>query len=283
MNEHIFNDRAIKPHWSKNWGDQIALMLLKALSDKVVNRNFSNSIKEENIFGLLKPSQENGRKNGKLISVGSVMNYTQPNDFVWGTGCISQKSVGKKPKHVSAVRGPLTRHEITSLGWACPEIYGDPVLLMPMVHSIKPKHKYKWGIIPHYVEFESETGLKTLKNLERLGFKIIDICSGNMEFLNELEECDRILSTSLHGLIISDAYGIPNARVSITGNLVGNHFKFVDYFMSVHRPIQWTQVLTDKTTMADIDKLQLNDKIYFDANKLLNAAPWYLDNFRTIL
>lgn len=279
----IFNNREVKPNWRTNWGDNIALTLIKALSDNICQRNFLKKIESEHIFGLLKPEQQSGLKNGKLVSIGSVMNYTMPNDFVWGTGCIKQGSIGKKPKKVTAVRGPLTRNELILAGWECPEIYGDPALLMPMLYSLKSKPKYKWGVIPHYVEFEDEYGLKTLKNLEKLGFKIIDVCNGTIEFLEELAECENILSSSLHGLIISDAYGIPNARISIRNALVGGHFKFVDYCTSINRPIDWATQITPDTTMNDIHKIKLNDKITFNSDNLFYAAPWNLDIFKQIL
>ena len=81
----IFNNREVKPNWRTNWGDNIALTLIKALSDNICQRNFLKKIESEHIFGLLKPEQQSGLKNGKLVSIGSVMNYTMPNDFVWGT------------------------------------------------------------------------------------------------------------------------------------------------------------------------------------------------------
>ena len=283
MEGYEFNGRIIKPHWSRNWGDQIALSLIKALSDNVVQTKFDTTITEDNIFGLLGAGQEFGKKDGKLLSIGSVMNYTQPNDFVWGTGCIDQKQVGFKPKKITAVRGPLTRHEITSIGWECPEIYGDPVLLLPKVLGLEKAKKYKYGIIPHYVEFLHEDGLKILKHLENLGYKIIDICSGNINFVDEVSECERILSSSLHGLIIADAYNIPNARIIITDKLAGSHFKFVDYCMSVHRRIEWGINISEKTTNSDINKIPLNDKIYFNEDRLLEAAPWHLADFKNIL
>ena len=271
--ELIFNNREIKPNVCDNWGDSIALDLIKGLC----SNNFSTAINDDHIFNLC-----GHNKNGKLISVGSVMNYTMSNDFVWGTGCIKQGSIGEKPKEITAVRGALTRHELILAGYDCPQVYGDPVLLLPLIYPLRTDFKYKWGIIPHYIEFVNEFGLSTLKNLEKLGFKIIDICTPGTEFLQQIAECENILSSSLHGLIVSDAYGIPNGRVSITNKLIGSHFKFVDYFTSVDRSIDWSVQLSPTTTMNHIDKIILNDKIRFDSDNLLSSAPWHLKTFNQI-
>jgi hypothetical protein len=40
------------------------------------------------------------------------MLFTQPDDIVWGTGCIDYGQIGKIPKKIYAVRGPLTRNEL---------------------------------------------------------------------------------------------------------------------------------------------------------------------------
>jgi hypothetical protein len=53
--------------------------------------------------------------------------------------------------------------------------------------------------------------------------------------LHDLSACDLIVSSSLHGLIIADAYGIPNAWLNAKNVHRGNSWKFYDYFASVGR------------------------------------------------
>ena len=95
------------------------------------------------------------------------MLFTKPNSIIWGTGCIDKGMIGEKPSKVYAVRGPLTREELLKKGIECPEVYGDPALLYPMIYNPKVEKKYKWGIIPHYIEFESARDRKVIKNLEK--------------------------------------------------------------------------------------------------------------------
>ena len=51
-------------------------------------------------------------------------------------------------------------------------------------------------------------------------------------------KCKFIISSGLHGLIVSDAYNIPNSRIRMSDKLVGGDFKFIDYELSVNKKIQ---------------------------------------------
>jgi pyruvyltransferase len=256
-----FNGRDITPDNTQNWGDLIPYRIIEEL--------FDTDIKKDEIFNV-----ENPNKDYKVYTTGSVMLFTKRNSVVWGTGCIDEGMIGEKPNKVYAVRGPLTRNELIKKGIDCPEVYGDPALLYPMIYNPKIDKKYKWGIIPHYIEFESSRDREVIKNLENQGIKVIDICSGEKEFIDELLEVENVISSSLHGLIMADAYGIPNARVNISNKLIGGHFKFKDYYLSVEREIDLGLQLTNKTKLSDLEKLYLNDSIDFDKNKLINNSPW---------
>ena len=259
----IFNGRKITPNNVNNWGDLVPY--------KIIDSLFEHDISEEDVFNVRQPN-----KKYSVYSTGSVMHFTNKDSIVWGTGCIKENAVGEKPKKVYAVRGPLTRQELLKKGIDCPEIYGDPALLYPMIYNPIIEKKYKWGIIPHYIEFESDKDIEVIKNLERQGFKIIDISSGEKEFINDMLEVENIISSSLHGMIVADAYGIPNARVNISNKLIGGDFKFKDYCLSVDREIDLGYQLTSTTTKEEIENLYLNTKITFDQELLLNSNPWKL-------
>ena len=258
-----FNGRKITPNNTKNWGDLVPF--------KIIDELFEHNIKEDDVFNVKQPG-----KKYSVYSTGSVMHFTNKDSVVWGTGCIKENSVGERPKKVYSVRGPLTREQLLKKGIECPEIYGDPALLYPLIYNPKIEKKYKWGIIPHYIEFESIKDLKVLKNLEKQGFKIVDICSGEKEFINDLLEVENVISSSLHGLIVADAYGIPNARVNISNKLIGGDFKFKDYCLSVGREIDLGYQLTDETELKDIEDLHFNREINFNQELLLNCSPWEL-------
>jgi hypothetical protein len=67
---------------------------------------------------------------------------------------------------------------------------------------------------------------------------LIDTLQPVESYVNQLTSCEAILSSSLHGLIIAGAYGIPAARISFGEDIGGDGTKFVDYFESVQMPSQ---------------------------------------------
>ena len=257
-----YNDRDIRPDSTMNWGDIIPKTIINFFSK-------SNKLTNEDIFSVKYP-----QKPYKIYSTGSVMLYTKPDSIVWGTGCIAPGRIGQTPKKIYAVRGPLTKKELDKRGISCPEIYGDPALLFPQIYNPKIEKKYKLGIIPHYIDYFSNIDKQIIKNLEGQGVKIIDVCSGEQKFIDELLEVETVVSSSLHGLIAADAYGIPNAKVNISNKLIGGNFKFNDYYLSVGRPEDNGLQLTEKTKISEIESLFFNEVINWNGDKLLNNAPW---------
>lgn len=74
------------------------------------------------------------------------------------------------------------------------------------------------------------------------GVKIIDInrpYNDLNSFVDEILQCDYILSSSLHGLIIADAYKVPCVRLKIDKNPIAaseakDDFKFEDYLSGLN-------------------------------------------------
>ena len=257
------NNYNINP--TKNWGDILSQFLLEHYSDKELNK--------DDIF-YFDDASHMLDKNGKIVGIGSSMKYVRPDDYVWGTGCIDEYHVGDKPKKVYSVRGPLTRDVLLERGWDVPEIYGDPALLFPQIYNPNVDKKYKIGLIPHCVDFFSLDGLKAINHMEDMGVKIINVTAGIYEFIDQLKECELIISSSLHGLIAADAYGIPNYRVKISKLVQGGDFKYLDHYASVkrvhHEPLQ----LTDTTTLEDVYSLKFETGDISLVDELLKDTPW---------
>lgn len=249
----------------KNWGDIVTKFILEHFSNKKLN--------DEDVFHF----DKDGKipfKNGKIIGVGSSLAFTQPEDYVWGSGLISNIGYGHIPKKVYSVRGPKTRDLLLKEGWDVPEKYGDPAILFPKIYNPKIEKKYKYGLIPHYVDYKNNFSLKCINNLEDLGVKIINVTSGLYEFVDEVLECEKILSSSLHGLIISDAYGIPNYRVEILNLILGRDFKYLDYYASVNREYYPKFELKTNTTIDEIEELKFEVGDTSISDKLLENPPW---------
>jgi len=62
------------------------------------------------------------------------------------------------------------------------------------------------------------------------GVRIIDVAWTPQEVAREIAACDAVISSSLHGLIFSDALGVPNAHIRLSDRLTGGMYKFHDYY-----------------------------------------------------
>ena len=73
--------------------------------------------------------------------------------------------------------------------------------------------------------------------------------------------CDRIFSSSLHGLIVAQAYGIPAQWIKITGQKIHDDedFKFYDYFLGANQEIQKPVTLDCNDALATIKFLNKVD------------------------
>ena len=248
-----------------NWGDVLSQFLLEHFSGKKLNK--------DDVF-YFDDAAYMLDKNGKIVGIGSSMKYVRPDDYVWGTGCIDEHHVGDKPKKVYSVRGPLTRDVLLKRGWDVPEVYGDPALLFPQIYNPTIEKKYKIGLIPHCVDFHSLDGLKSINHMEDMGVKIINVTSGVYEFIDQLKECEMIISSSLHGLIAADAYGIPNYRVKVSNLVHGGDFKYLDHYASVKREHYEPLQLTETTTLDEVNSLKFETGDISITDKLLENTPW---------
>ena len=61
---------------------------------------------------------------------------------------------------------------------------------------------------------------------------MIDVQDTPQNVVEKIAKCKTIISSSLHGLIIADSLGIPNVHVVVTDKLLGDGFKFDDYYSS---------------------------------------------------
>lgn len=167
-----------------------------------------------------------------IMAIGSMLEHSRPNYHIWGTGFL--RETGKCAGGTFfAVRGKYTAQKLVEQGFPRCDVYGDPAVLLPLVYSAKEKniksHKNTLGIIPHYLDFNEISN-------QYHDQKVLNLFTYDVEsVIEKILECDYILSTSLHGVIVSHAYGIP--ALWIRGRGTGmNDIKFRDYFSSVDIP-----------------------------------------------
>jgi hypothetical protein len=166
-----------------------------------------------------------------LIGVGSIISHAENKTIVWGSGAMRQSIPVKRDAIYLSVRGPVTRDILKRNNIECPEVYGDPALIMPKIYSpINVDKIYEYGIFAHYVDTKQIEGW--YNNVPTI--KIINPLNANpLRVIDEVLKCNKIISSSLHGVIIAHAYDIPAVWVKHSDKLNGDGTKFRDYFESV--------------------------------------------------
>lgn len=254
-----------------NWGDDMNFHLTTMLSHKTVI-----PITDSQLLKILPVKS--------YLVIGSTISfYSLDGVTVWGAGIINQneiKNIRGRPEKICAVRGPLTRQVLIELGYDCPPIYGDPILLLPRFYqprNIQKKHKI--GIIPHYIDKKTKV-IKGLKHNET-SVIVIDIQDYGSweELVDDICSCEAILSSSLHGLICSEAYGIPSVWISLSEYVDGWDFKFNDFFLSIgkdfNKPIK---ILDEQDIFGEDIRTAITswEKGIIDLDLLLKSCPFYI-------
>lgn len=250
---------------NRNFGDDINKILINKLSNrKVVPYKFS-------IIGKL-------FDRNKYMCIGSVVTmFDLHNTIVWGTGVLSSKfTVTGLPKKVISVRGPLSRQFLLEKGIDCPSVYGDPALLLPLVYYPKIEKHYKIGIIPHYLDSKNSSVAQILNKCGKDAVLISVEKYGHWKnFINMILSCDLILSSSLHGIIISDAYNVPNIWCNFGFDMDDSGFKFRDYFLSVGKECSCPIKNIADQNIEDIMIMgQKWQAPYFDKEQYLKTCPF---------
>lgn len=221
-----------------------------------------------------------------LMICGSTLKWVTSGSILWGVGEIAEGmkflAPDARPLHVAAIRGPLTRKRLRDAGISCPEVYCDPALVWPVFYKPKPKRRYRLGLIPHYVD-QNIPSLDAFRHDPDV--KLIDITQSDVPeesriyaFIDDVCSCDVILSSSLHGLILADAYAIPCKWMLLSEGVFGRDFKFRDYFLSVGQEARARNPLTSLGNVDEIVETVLSDfstfgKIKTDLAAFLSAFP----------
>lgn len=205
--------------YGQNFGDYLSLVIV------------GEFLKRSGIFPI---PVESG--NNRLLALGSVMHFGETGDVVWGTG-VNGKVPMEKYKFdnldVRMVRGPLTREFLMQRGTSVPDdVYGDPALLLP---KLFPKFKWKpisgrVSVLPNFNEFEQ------VSKLVPDNFHLISPIGYWKGIVKDILHSELVLTSSLHGLIISEVFGIPVRFVAPFGG--ETLFKYEDYLLGTGRSLE---------------------------------------------
>ena len=175
-------------------------------------------------YGVLPVHRTAGR--ARLAGVGSILEFL-PSDFdgaVWGSGLMYGRAHPLPQAHVLAVRGHLTSELI---GAPDDVALGDPGILVAR-RSSRPRVRWDVALVPHGHHRQHGPFLALARSV---GYRVrvVNVHQPASRVVREIAAADAVVTTSLHGLVTADAYGIPATWTMLEPPLSGGPFKFHDY------------------------------------------------------
>lgn len=215
---------AINWHISNNFGDALSIYLAKKLSGlDTLNTDENPDIQHYQVTG-------------------SILSLANKNSLVWGTGFVNKKlSFIYRPKKIFMVRGEYSLERCRQLGVRGDIVLGDPGYVISRLYKPQDTPKtYKLGVIPHWIDYNF---CKLLFH-NREDIAVIDLLNPDVEsIIDKIISCEKCISSSLHGLVVSHSFDIPCMHVtfsdhkinsgSIKFSIPGDGIKYLDYFSSV--------------------------------------------------
>lgn len=175
------------------------------------------------------------KKTKHLMAVGSLLGGRGDFDAtIWGSGIrnfssvygLSRKKLYQK-LDIRAVRGPITKDALNQCGFNCPEVYGDPAILMPLIYRPEKNEKRGTVLITHYLTPKDR--FSQIDNLTFLNIQTKDYKS----FIDVIASAEKVISSSLHGIILSETYGTP--AIFLREEIESETIKFYDWYYSTAR------------------------------------------------
>lgn len=247
------NKRVNLEYWDKriNIGDTLSPLIVEWMLEQK-NKSLSTPIKSKK----------------HLFAVGSVLGMGNCDGTVWGSGIHTERAAEAVKKQsyyrkydIRHVRGPRTRKILLEAGYEVPEIYGDPAILMPMIYSPSNINKeYEVSIIQHISN----------QNNEGNAYHTINVATDDYKyFIDEICKSKLVITSSLHGLILSEVYGIPT--VFLNQNMDGELLKFYDWYESTGRcDVKMAKSIEEALRIQPMDVPYIKEM----QNKVYNVFPY---------
>jgi hypothetical protein len=204
-------NKQIKAWWWRprakpyNFGDELGAVILAKLGYKV--RRVALAKADVVLIGTILDIAE--KVNPGVIVLGAGSGYTHEAEHHFTT---------------LALRGKLTANTLGT-----DATLGDLGLLASRLWPKQPT-KYDIGVVRHYVDHDDYDFADI----------VIDATEPPETVIAKISQCRVVLSSSLHGLIVADSYGIPNMRIARDDVITGN-WKWLDYKTAFTRPLNEIQ------------------------------------------
>ncbi len=203
--------------------------------------------------------------NKKLLALGSLLILSRDGDVLWGTGMnvkrLDLKYFRFSDLDIRALRGPKTRQFlIDNFGIEPAEVYGDPALLMSHLFPEFQRAEvplYPFILIPHCSDLE-------LYPKELYPYVVYPTDPWE-EVVEKITQSAFVISSSLHGIIVAESFGIPARFLSGRSEPL---FKYEDYYLGTGRELTFASSIEEALQMGGMEPPQC------DLVKLYEAFPF---------
>lgn len=213
-------------------------------------RNFGDLLTKPILYHYGIPVDWSPAKDADIASTGSILHHL-PEDFsgiIAGSGLIEPANLRFPNARIVSLRGALTRSAICAPPATA---MGDPGLLLSKVYPRPAEPRHALGIIPHYTDIGHAALAKLLRD-KSPDVLLIDPRRSPHFIVDDILRCSRIASSSLHGLIVADSYGIPNAWLHIGTRIIGGNFKYYDYWSGTGASPKKPLSLSEEPSISEI-------------------------------
>ena len=212
-----------------------------------------------------------------LLTLGSILHHARDGDVIWGAG-FNPVWREERPTDfkldVRAVRGPLTGEYVREvLGLRCPAVYGDPALLLPQLFPEFRRTGGGGNLV--LAQHNDEPYLARMGAVET--YPALLLCQRKRRLpwhkvVRAILSADYVISSSLHGVIIAEAFGIP-ARwwhsEELPSAKTEGRFKFNDYYLATGRsPDNFVETIEEAELLGP-PKVKMD----FNSANLLSSFP----------
>lgn len=173
-------------------------------------------------------------KRSEMTGAGSTLEMVQlmnaPKTLkIWGAGFMAseetlERNYSNPGFDFYAVRGHLSLSRIDSDRQVA---IGDPGLLTSRAYPRSELVPGRIGLVYHWMH-KNDPVVRSLARERNI--TLIDPSRNPSKVVADITACEFVMSTSLHGLIVADSYGIPNAWIELTEEIGGSGYKFEDYY-----------------------------------------------------
>ena len=215
------------PFRKKNFGDKLNMLIMRFFNKTIINYSYLKNYNGKVLFligSTLNSIKEIPLTNDVLV-FGSGNHFNEPKQ--------NHKRVNVKYLYI---RGLLSKDNLNLSNEVNSKIrLGDLGLILSRIFPQKNINKvYDYCIFPHFSQYETIERYNFF--ITKTGGILVSPLWSPIKIIKLLNQSKHVFSSSLHGIIVSDSFNIPNTwtnfEISSNKEIIKqiDNFKFYDYY-----------------------------------------------------